>query len=125
CGRALRGYAAAKSTTRKEGDEEVAASGRLAIDPAFRHRGKLLVGRLFLIEVLLPQGGAIVAAEVLGPCDQTAVAGDLVMRHRRGGSDEPPLQLGLVRRLARDVFRFFDDPIDRRATRLAVPCRAA
>src|SRR6476646_11059151 len=50
------------------------------------HGGQLLVRRLFLVEVLLQQGRAIVAAEFLRPGDQAAIAGDLVVfdRLRRG-----------------------------------------
>src|SRR4029077_20863180 len=44
-------------------------SGGLAVHLAFGHGGQLLVRRLFLVEGLLQQGGAIVAAEFLRPGD--------------------------------------------------------
>src|SRR5260370_24924300 len=48
------------------------------VDLAVGKRGQLLVGRLFLVERLLQDAGAIVAAELLCPRDQAAVARDLV-----------------------------------------------
>src|SRR5262249_4950889 len=44
------------------------------VDLALGQRRQLLVGRLFLIQRLLQDAGAVVAAELLGPGDQAAVA---------------------------------------------------
>src|SRR5262245_9958824 len=74
-----------------------------AIDLALRQDGELLVGRLFLVEVLLQQGGAVAAAELLGPGDQAAIAGDLVVLHRLRGGDERRIEHRLVVDLAGDV----------------------
>src|SRR5207253_1628793 len=61
-------------------------SRRAQVDLALGDVGELLVGRLFLLEILLQQVGAVVAAEPLRPGDQRAVARDLVMLDRlRGG----------------------------------------
>src|SRR5262245_28951586 len=57
------------------------------IDLALGQRRELLVSRLFLLEVLLEQVGAVAASQLSGPCDQTAVAGDLVVLDRLCGSD--------------------------------------
>src|SRR4051812_37477450 len=58
------------------------------VDHAFRQRGQLGVGLLFLIERLLQQAGAIVAPELTRPRDQAAVAGDLIMFGGLGGVDQ-------------------------------------
>jgi hypothetical protein len=49
------------------------------VDLALGEGGQLLVGRLLLVERLLQDGGAIVAAELLRPRDQAAIAGDLIV----------------------------------------------
>src|SRR5690348_12310450 len=52
---------------------------RTQIDLALGDRGQLLVGRLFLVQRLLQNGGAIVAAGLLRPGDQAAVARNFVV----------------------------------------------
>src|SRR5437016_2815183 len=54
-------------------------SGGPHVDLALRDLGELLVGGLLLLEVLLEQLRAVIAAEPLRPCDQRAVARDLVV----------------------------------------------
>src|SRR3954454_9323666 len=49
-------------------------AGGAQVHLALCDRRQLLVGGLFFIEGLLQHAGAIVAAELLGPGDQTAVA---------------------------------------------------
>ena len=56
-------------------------------------------------------------AEFLGPGDQRAVAGDLVVLDRLGGCDQRRVQHLLVRDLAGDLLGFLDDSVDRRASR--------
>jgi len=61
-------------------------SGRVTIDPRLSDFRQLLVGSVFLIEVLLKNTGAVVAAHLLRPGNQRAVAGDLIMLDRLRGS---------------------------------------
>src|SRR5499426_522433 len=82
------------------------------VDLALRHDGELLVGRFFLFEVLLQQGSAVAAAELVRPGDQAAVARDLVVLDRLRGRNERRVQHRLVGDLAGDVLGFFDDAVD-------------
>jgi hypothetical protein len=54
--------------SQSSGDGEQSARGA-KIDPALGQRGQFLVGRLFLIERLLQQAGAIGAAKLFRPRD--------------------------------------------------------
>ena len=69
---------------------------RLAIDAVFRHRRQFLVRGLFFVEVLLQQGCAVLAAELLRPRDQAAVAGDLVVLNGLGGGNQGGIQHALI-----------------------------
>jgi len=48
-------------------------SGCFSVYVALRHRGEFAVRQLFLIEVLLQDGRAVVAAKHFRPCDERAV----------------------------------------------------
>src|ERR1700746_1796984 len=61
---------------------------RHAVDPAFGDRGQFLVGRFFLVQVLLKERCAVIAPKLLRPCNQTAVTRDLVMLDRLCGSNQ-------------------------------------
>src|ERR1035437_1623970 len=67
------------------------------VDLALRQRGQLPVGCPLLIERLLQNTGAIVAARLLRPRDQAAVARDLVVFGGLGGVDQCRIQHRLVR----------------------------
>src|SRR5262245_26355389 len=84
------------------------------VDLALRHDRELLVGRFFLVEVLLQQGGAVAAAELLRPGDQGAIAADLVVLDRLRSRDDRRIEHRLVVDLAGDVFGFLDDAVDGR-----------
>ena len=59
--------------------------------------------------------GAVVAAELLRPGDQRAVARDLVVLDRLRGGDQRGVEHLLVVDLAGDLVRLLDDAVDRRA----------
>src|SRR3978361_955782 len=67
---------------------------------ALRSRGQLLVGGFFLIQRLLQDSSAIIAAKLLGPRHQTAIARDLVVLDRLSGIDQCRVQNRLVVDLA-------------------------
>ena len=69
---------------------------------------------VFLVESLLQDAGAIVAPELFGPCDQAAVARDLIMLGGLCGVDQSLIQHRLVRDFAGDLVGFLDDAVDRR-----------
>src|SRR4051794_26957274 len=73
------------------------------VDLAFRQRGQLGVGLLFLIERLLQDAGAIVASKLPRPGNQAAVAGDLIVLGGLRGVDQGRVKHGLVSDLARDL----------------------
>src|SRR6202171_1547557 len=72
------------------------------IDLALSQRGQLLVGCLFLIEGLLQNTGAIVAAKLLRPGDQAAVARDLIVLGGLRGVDQSRILHRLIRDFAGD-----------------------
>src|SRR5215475_681482 len=84
------------------------------IDLAFRQRGQLLVGGLFLVQRLLQQARAIVTAKLPRPCDQAAIACDLIMLGRLRRVDQRGIQHGLVGDFARSLVSLLDDAVDRR-----------
>src|SRR3712207_1060583 len=77
----------------------------LRVDLAFGDPVELLVGRLFLIQDLVQDAGAIFAAELLGPGHEGAIAGDLVVLHGLSGSKQRGVENLRVVDLASDVLR--------------------
>jgi hypothetical protein len=77
-----------------------------------RDRRKLLVSRLFLVQVGIEKADDIVMAEALGPCDQRAVARDFVVLDRLGGADDRGVEDFFVRDLARDFIGLADQTVD-------------
>src|ERR1700682_2325498 len=73
------------------------------VDLALGQRGQLFVSGPFLIEGLLQDTGAIVAAKLLRPRDQAAVARDLIMLGGLGGVDQCGIQHRFVLDLADDL----------------------
>src|SRR6266851_6930492 len=84
------------------------------VDLALGQRGQLFVSDPFLIEGLLQDTGAIVAAKLLRPRDQAAVARDLIMLGGLGGVDQCRIQHRFVLDLTDDLVGFLDDAVDRR-----------
>ena len=84
--------------------------GGFPVDVAFRHRGQLLVGRLFFLKVLLQERCAVVAAKLL--CPGEAVAGDLIVFNRLSSGDERRIKHCLVLDLASDFICFLEDAVD-------------
>src|SRR3712207_3313637 len=87
----------------------------LRVDLAFGDPVELLIGRLFLIQDLVQDAGAIVAAELLGPSHESAVAGDLVMLHGLSGGQKSSVENLRIGDLARDFLSLVDDAVDGRA----------
>ena len=85
------------------------------VDATFCNPGELLVGGLLLVEILMEQRSAIVAAQLPRPRDKAAVAGYFLVLDRLCGGDERCVENGLILDLAGHVVGFFDDPVDRRA----------
>src|SRR5262249_28208648 len=83
-----------------------------AVHFALGHSGQLLVGRLFLLKVLLKQSRAIVAAQLFRPRDQGAVARDLVVLNGLRRSNERGIQNRLVPDLAGNLFCLVDDAVN-------------
>src|SRR5262249_31102358 len=83
-----------------------------AVQSTLGHGSQLLVCRFFLVEVLLKQGRAIVAAQLFRPCDQRAVARDLIVLDGLRRSDERGIEDRLVLDFAGDLFGLVDDAVD-------------
>src|SRR5581483_2760163 len=66
------------------------------VDLRFGHARQFLVGRLFLVQRLVEEGGNVAVAELLRPGDQRAIAGHLVMFHRLRRGDERRVEHLLV-----------------------------
>src|ERR1700681_4834580 len=94
----------------------VSSSSRSArgakIDLALRQRGQLLVGCLFLIEGLVQNTGAIVAAKLLRPSDQASVARGLIVLGGLGGGDPCRIHHRFIRDFAGDFVRLPVDVLD-------------
>ena len=91
------------------------SGGGLPVHRGFGQLCQLVVGHIFLIEILLQKRGAIGAAELLCPGLQRAVAGDLVMLHRLGGGDDGRIEDLLVRDLACNLVGLLQNAVDRGA----------
>src|SRR4051794_30165557 len=100
------------------GTKERTLFGRLQVDLALGELSQLLVGRLLLVQVLLKDGSAVAAAELLGPLDQRAVAGNLIVLHGPGGGDQRCVEHLLVVDLAGYVAGLLKDAVDCRAVDL-------
>src|SRR5258708_880544 len=72
------------------------------------------VGRPLLIKRLLQAAAAMGTADLLGPCDQPAIARDLVMFGGLRSVDQCRIEHGLVGDFARTFVGFLDDAVDRR-----------
>src|SRR5205807_1713203 len=101
-------------TARRSSPTSRLASGA-QIDLAFGDRSQLLVGRLLFLERLGEYGCAIVAAELLGPGNQAAVARDLVMLGGLCRVDQRRIEHRLVGDFARCLVGLLDDAVDRGA----------
>src|SRR5262245_61982572 len=55
--------------------DRIETLGGLAVDVRLGHRRQLLVGRFFLVQRLVQDAGAVLAAQQLRPCHQRAVTG--------------------------------------------------
>ena len=92
-------------------------SGGFSVYVALRHRGELAVRQLFLIEVLLQDGRAVIAAKHFRPCDQRAVTRDLIMFDALRGGNQGSVKHVLVVDFARNFTRFFQDWVVGRTNR--------
>src|SRR5215210_2922939 len=90
-------------------------SGRLWVDLAFGDGGQLLICRLLLIQGLLQHARAVLAAELLRPGNQGAVAGNLVVLHRLRGRQESRVERVFIRHLAGNFVRLLHEPVESRA----------
>jgi hypothetical protein len=75
----------------------------------------LLAGRLFLIQDLVQDAGAVVAAELLGPGDEGAVTGDFVVFDSLSGGEQGGVENLRIGDLAGDFLGLVDDAVDGRA----------
>src|SRR3954466_11237848 len=92
------------------------SAGGAAVDALAQRDGRqLLVGGLLFIKIGRKQPKNIIVAELLGPGDQRAVAGHLVVLDRLSSADDRGIQNILVGNLASNVVGFRDQSVDRRA----------
>ena len=90
-------------------------SGRPPVQAAFRQGCKLLVRLFLLIERLLEQRNAVIAADLFRPRDERAVAKSFRSARRLAPQRWRCVQDRFVVDLSGNVFRFINDFIDGRA----------
>src|SRR4029079_3820345 len=83
--------------------------GGVLVDAAFGERRQLLVRRLLLVQRLLQQLDGIGVPHRLGPGDQRAVGGHLVVLGALAGRDQAGVHRGLVEVLFHDRLTIFYD----------------
>src|SRR5215207_8640179 len=88
---------------------------RLQVDLPLGDGGELLVGGLFLVERDGQELGDRTFTEFLGPGDQAAVPGNLVMLHRLRRRNQGGIEHFLVVDLSGDLVGLVDYAVDRRA----------
>lgn len=80
----------------------------------FRNLGKLAVGRLLFLDVVGQDIGTVGTAKLLGPGDQGAVTGYLVVLDRLRGCDQGGVENVLVVDVAADFIGFLENAVDSR-----------
>src|SRR5204863_870382 len=80
------------------------------------------VGVPFFLEVLLEQTGGLLVSELLGPGDQRAVAGNLVVFDGLSGADDAGVEDGLVLDIGHMLLGLGENALDGLA--LFAACRA-
>src|SRR3954453_9050786 len=94
----------------------MASACGLAVDALAQRDGvELGVGGLFLVQVRGQEPDDVIMAEFVGPCDQRAIGGDLVVLDRLPLGHDRGIEHGLVLDLARGCIGFLDQAVDRRA----------
>src|SRR5215204_6518307 len=88
---------------------------RLQVDLPLGDGGELLVGGLFLVERGGQELGDRTFTEFLGPGDQAAVPGNLVMLHCLRRRNQGGIEHVLVVDLSGDLVGLVDNAVDRRA----------
>src|SRR5262245_27197751 len=87
---------------------------RASIDTAFCQRRQFLVGGFLLLEILLQELRAVIAPELLGPRDQAAVTGNLVVFDRLGSRNQRSIEHRTVINLPCDLVGLLNDAVDGR-----------
>src|SRR5687767_5017454 len=90
-------------------------SGSFAIDIGFGDFGQEFVRLLLLLEGLFENGLGIAEAQLPRPGNESAIARDLIMLDRLGGSEKAGIAHFRILDVFKQVFRFLQEPIESRA----------